>query len=106
MKMSLAAALCVASVATGPILAQAKAEAPAASFSTRTPLEKLMADERAKAVLLRHFGGKDMSKMPNWAMMKAMSLRQIAPFSKGSITDELLAKIDADLAKIPTNGAR
>ena len=82
-----------------PVLAQdAPAPAPAAAFSIDTPIEALMADERAKAVLVKHLGPVD--QHPAYADFKALSLKTLAPFSQGLITEELLGKIAADLAAI------
>ena len=78
----------------------AKAEAKAAKYTTDTPIEKLVADEKAKAVLAKHMGGQDVSAHPMYDQFKAMSLKAIAPFSQGMITDEMLTKINTDLAEI------
>jgi hypothetical protein len=74
------------------------APAPAALFSIDTPIEALVADERAKAVLVKHLPGID--QHPAYDQFKALSLKTLAPFSQGMITDEMLAKIAADLATI------
>jgi hypothetical protein len=74
------------------------APAPAALFSIDTPIEALIADERAKAVLVKHLPGID--QHPAYDQFKALSLKTLAPFSQGLITDELLGKIAADLATI------
>lgn len=78
----------------------APAPAPAAAFSIDTPIEALMADDRAKAVLTANFGGQDLSQHPAYDQFKALSLKALAPFSQGLITEEMLAKIAADLAAI------
>ena len=113
---SLAAAIALGSLAT-PALADhhgkhadhsnhaghadhAKAEAKAAKYTTDTPIEKLVADEKAKAVLAKHMGGQDVSAHPMYDQFKAMSLKAIAPFSQGMITNEMLTKINTDLAEI------
>jgi hypothetical protein len=74
------------------------APAPAAAFSIDTPIEALMADERAKAVVTTHLPGID--QHPAYDQFKALSLKALAPFSQGLISDELLGKIAADLAAI------
>ena len=76
------------------------ATAPAAAFSIDTPIEVLMADERAKAAVARHFNGMDLTQHPAYEQFKSLSLKTVAPFSQGLITDEMLAKIAADLAAI------
>lgn len=72
----------------------------AAMFTIDTPIETLMADERAKAVVIKHFGGQDVSQHPAYEQFKSLSLKAVAPFSQGLITEEMLAKIAADLAEI------
>ena len=76
------------------------AEKKTAKFTTDTPIEKLVADEKAKAVLVKHMGGQDVSQHPMYDQFKSMSLKAVAPFSQGMITDEMLAKINTDLAEI------
>lgn len=70
----------------------------AAAFTIDTPIETLMADERAKAAVSAHLPGID--QHPAYEQFKALSLKAVAPFSQGLITDELLTKIAADLAAI------
>jgi len=70
----------------------------AAKFNLDTPIEVLAADEKAKAVL-----DADVPKLlphPSYAMFKGMSLRQVQPYSQGELTDEILAKLEKDLAEI------
>lgn len=74
------------------------APAPAAAFSIDTPIETLVADARAKAVLDKHLPGID--QHPAYEQFKALSLKTLAPFSQGLITEDLLAKIGTDLAEI------
>lgn len=93
--------LAVAAVATpAAVLAQdaPAPSAPAAAFTIDTPIEALMADERAKAVLTKYLAGID--QHPAYEQFKSLSLKALAPFSQGMISDELLGKIDADLAAI------
>jgi hypothetical protein len=91
--------LAIAAV-TAPAFAQdnAAATTTAAAFTVDTPIEALMADERAKAVVTKHLPGID--QHPSYDQFKAISLKSLAPFSQGMITDELLGKINADLAAI------
>lgn len=84
---------------------EADLSAPAASYTTDTPIEQLVADDRANAVLVSNMGGQDVSEHPMYDQFKAMSLKDLAPFSQGMITDEMLTKIDADLAQIGTGAA-
>jgi hypothetical protein len=74
------------------------AAATAAAFTIDTPIQALVADARAKAVLDKYLPGID--QHPAYDQFKDLSLKTLAPFSQGLITDELLAKIDTDLAAI------
>jgi hypothetical protein len=98
----LAIGLAVAAVAMPAVAQTAPADAPAAAaaalFTTDTPIEALIADERAKAVLAKHLGPID--QHPAYEQFKAMSLKALAPFSQGMITDDMIGKIEADLAAI------
>jgi hypothetical protein len=96
----LAAALLLATAATVPAFAQNQTQAEAALFTLDTPIEVLMSDARAKAVVIKHFGGQDVSQHPAYDQFKALSLKAVAPFSQGLITEEMLAAIAADLALI------
>jgi hypothetical protein len=105
MKFAPLAALCLAAAAvTAPAAAIAQSDAPsapsapAAAFTLDTPIEALMADERAKAVVTTHLPGID--QHPAYDQFKALSLKALAPFSQGLISEEVLGKIDADLAAI------
>jgi hypothetical protein len=95
---ALGLALAAVTVPAAVLAQDAPAPAPAAAFSIDTPIEALMADERAKAVLMKHLGPVD--QHPAYADFKALSLKTLAPFSQGLITEELLGKIAADLAAI------
>ncbi|MBQ1498165.1 MAG: hypothetical protein IIZ38_07615 [Sphingomonas sp.] len=85
--------------APAPAATPAPAAAPAAKFSADTPIEALFANEGAKAVLVADGLG-DIDKHPAYEQFKGMSFRAIQPFSEGKLTDEMLAKLDADLAKV------
>ncbi len=95
---ALGLALAAVTVPAAVLAQDAPAPTPAAAFSIDTPIEALMADERAKAVLMKHLGPVD--QHPAYADFKALSLKTLAPFSQGLITEELLGKIAADLAAI------
>ncbi|AJP70833.1 hypothetical protein [Sphingomonas hengshuiensis] len=96
--------VCVAPVAASAQTAPAAAAAPAtpaaavAKFNLDTPIEQLVADPKAKAVLDADLPGT--STHPAYDMFKAMSLRAVQPYSEGAITDEMLKKVEADLAAI------
>jgi len=98
----LAAAVMLGTAITAPALADGQgdhsAEKKVAAFSIETPIEKLVADERAKAVLDKHVPGID--QHPAYGQFRTMSLKALQPFSQGAITPELLEKISTDLAAI------
>ena len=81
----------------------APAPAPAApasdaKFNLDIPLQDIVADEKGKAVIEKHFPG--MIALPEYEMFKAISLTQLQPYSNGKITDEMLAATARDLAEI------
>jgi hypothetical protein len=74
--------------------------APPAHYSTaETDIGTLLGDPAAKAVVAKYIP--DFATNPQASMASAMTLRQVAPMSPTPITDQTLAKIDADLAKLP-----
>ena len=81
-----------------PPAAAQTAPAVAAKFSIDTPIQDLYADPAAKAVMDKHLPG--LTAIPQYEMIKAISLRQLQPYSDGKLTDELLSAVDVDLAKI------
>ncbi|MEP0189394.1 MAG: hypothetical protein ABJP70_03050 [Erythrobacter sp.] len=93
----LAAALALGSL-TAAALPTAVAAEEAAKLTIETPIQDLMADEKAKAVVLKHVGPID--QHPAYEQFKAMSLKAIAPFSQGAVTEETLMKVAEDLAKL------
>ena len=99
MKLAPFAALGLAlAAATAPVAAGAQEAPAAATLSIDSPIGALVADARAKAVLDKHLPGID--QHPAYEQFKGMSLKVLAPYSQGMITDDLLAKIGADLAAI------
>lgn len=97
----MAAAPVLAQGSTAPAPAPAPATAAPASdakFNLDTPLQDIVADEKGKAVIEKHFPG--MMALPEYEMFKAISLSQLQPYSNGKITDEMLAATAKDLAEI------
>ncbi|GAO77637.1 MULTISPECIES: hypothetical protein [unclassified Sphingopyxis] len=86
--------------APAPAAPAPAAAAPAsdAKFNLDTPLQDIVADEKGKAVIEKHFPG--MIALPEYEMFKAISLTQLQPYSNGKITDEMLAATAKDLAEI------
>ena len=100
--MAAAPAFAQGTTASAPAPA-APAPAPAApasdaKFNLDTPLQDIVADEKGKAVIEKHFPG--MIALPEYEMFKAISLTQLQPYSNGKITDEMLAATAKDLAEI------
>jgi hypothetical protein len=91
----------MAAPAAGPAPAAASAPAPAATakFGLDTPIVDLVADPAAKAVLDKDLGN-DLTQHPQYDSFKAMSLNQVAPYSGGKLSDDLLKKVATDLATI------
>lgn len=76
------------------------AMAAGAPYTTAdTTIGTLVDDAAAKAVIDKHMPG--FSTNPQIEMAKAMTLKQIQGFAPDMIKDEVLAKIDVDLAKLP-----
>jgi hypothetical protein len=84
--------------------APAAAPAPAASApkhytTTETPIGTLLDDPASKAVIDKHLP--ELATNPQIDMARPMSLKAVQPYAADKITDEVLAKIDADLATLP-----
>lgn len=62
-------------------------------------IEALVANPATKAVLDKHLPGLDTH--PAYGQFKGMTLRQVAPYSGGNITDAKIAAIDTDLKALP-----
>jgi hypothetical protein len=104
--MILTAVLLVAApaFATGPAVTTPAPSTPAApavaatSPSIEMPIEALVADPRAKAVLEANMPG--ISTHPMYDSFKGMTISQLAPMSQGKISDAAIAKLKAALAAI------
>lgn len=86
-----------------PMTMPMPATTPAAStakFNLDTPIEQIVADPAAHAVLTADFGGQDVTTNPNYEQFKAMSLNAVAPYAPDKLTPELLKKVETDLAAI------
>ncbi len=90
----LGAPLHASAAETQPASAQS---APA--FSTEaTDIGTLLDNPQTRAVLDKHMPS--FASNPQIAMARAMTLRQIQSFASDMLSDEVLAKVDADLAKL------
>jgi para-nitrobenzyl esterase len=83
--------------------AQAPQAAPAAGaehYSTSaTPIGTLLDDPAAKAVLTKYIP--DTVNNPQIDMARSMTLKDTQQYAPDSMTDAVLAKIDAELALLP-----
>jgi len=81
--------------------AQASAPAPASQHYTtgETEIGTLLDDPAAKALLDKHIPG--MTTNEQIDMARGMTLKDIQQYSPDQITDNVLAALDADFAKIP-----
>lgn len=72
----------------------------ATAYSTgETDIGTLLDNPDTKAVIQKHLPG--FADNPQIEMARSMTLKQIQGFAGDAITDEALAKVDADLAKLP-----
>lgn len=95
-----AATPALAQTAPSPAPAPAPiAATPAAKYTLDTPIETLVADPAAKAVLTADTGG-DITANPSYDQFKGMSFNQIAPYAPDKLPADLLKKIETDLAAI------
>lgn len=102
MKFLVAGAVAAATLSPAVLAQQtpapAAAQATAAKFGLDTPIETLLADANAKSVLDTDIPG--LSSHPALDQFKAMSLRAVQPLSQGALTDEMLKKVETDLAAL------
>lgn len=68
------------------------------AFSVDSTLKSLMDDEKAKEVLLKHFGDRTNDSRVYEVMYE--SLRSISYYPEAGISKELLEAVDADLKKL------
>ncbi len=97
-----------APVIADPVVPQQDpAVAPAATirgvFTLDTPIQDLIADAGAKAVLDKDLPG--MSDDENLDKFKMLSLRSLQPQTGGQLTDAMLTKVAADLNLLAGNAA-
>lgn len=79
--------------------APAAAPAAAAKLSTAdTSIGDLLDNPKAKEVLMKHVPA--LAGNPQIEMARSMTLKQIQPMAGDTLSDELLTKIDLDLAAI------
>lgn len=101
-KLAIAAAVATAAAFAAPVYAAdpAPATAAAPAYSTEaTDIGTLLDNPATKAVIDKHMPG--FSANPQIDMARSMTLKQVQQFAGDQMTDDVLSKIDADLAKIP-----
>lgn len=84
---------------TAPATGTPAATAPAGALTLDTPVEALVANPKAKAVLDQVLQT-DITLNPFYDQIKAMSFNQIQPLSNGALTEDLLKKIAEGLATV------
>ena len=102
MKTALFAALAAVVLAPAAVAQTAPAPAAAATaaakFNLDTPVQDLVADPKAKAVLDADLPG--LSTHESYEMFKGMSLKQLSSYAADKLTPEVLAKTEKELAAV------
>lgn len=98
MKLLMALTLAVLPAAALAQTAPVTPAAPAAAVtpSLDSPIEQLLANEKAKAVIDARIPG--LSSHPMLDQFKTMSLKELQPMSGGLLTGAMLEAVAADLA--------
>ncbi|MET0269396.1 MAG: hypothetical protein ABW173_03105 [Sphingomonas sp.] len=87
-------------MAAGAAAAQSAAPATPAAYSAEaTDIGTLIDNPQTKAILSKHLP--DFVANPQIDMARSMTLKQVQSYAGDTMTDEVLLKIDADLAKVP-----
>jgi len=73
-----------------------------AGYTLETPIEVIVANPRGEAVINKYIP--KLLSNPNYGTFKGMSLKTIAMFSRGELTDEKLALVKADLGALSPGG--
>ncbi|HVE21625.1 MAG TPA: hypothetical protein VNC39_06585 [Acidocella sp.] len=103
--VALGPAFLLGCVAKGPATTAA-APAPAGrqqAYSLNTPLDRIAADKRGKAILERDLPGLMASR--SYVLFDDMSLSQIAMMSGGRLSQTKLDMVEADLAQLSAPAA-
>ena len=79
--------------------APSAAVAPTHYTTSDTDLGTLMEDPASMAVLNKHIPEMFKSEQINQA--RSMTLKEVSAYASDTLTDQLLASIDSDLAKLP-----
>ncbi len=96
----IAGLIATASLAVAAPAFAADAAAAATGYTTAdTSIGTLLDDPAAKAVLDKIMPS--FSSNPQVEMARGMTLKQVQQFAPDQMTDEVLAKVDAELSKVP-----
>jgi hypothetical protein len=96
----IAASLLLTAVAPHVAMAQAPAAAPAPAYSVETTdIGTLLDNPATKAVLDKNLPG--FTANPQIDMARSMTLKGVQQYAADTLTDAALAKVQADLNKIP-----
>lgn len=106
MKTALFAAIAAVTLAPAAIAQNTPTPAPAApapavataKFNLDTPIQDIVADAKAKAVLEADLPG--LTTHESYEMFKGMSLKQLSSYAADKLTPEVLAKTEKDLAAV------
>lgn len=97
--IAIATAIATIGLAAPAFATEATAPAAAPKFSTATStIGDLIDNPATKAVLEKHVAG--LVGNPQIEMARGMTLKQVQGFAGDMLNDDVLAKVDADLAKI------
>lgn len=92
--------ICVAALLASFVITSAGAQTGSHHYTTAdTDIGTLLDDPAARAIVDAHIPG--FSSSPNIGMARAMTLKSVQQFSPDMVTDQVLADIDAELAKLP-----
>ena len=95
-----AAALLLAVAAPSAVFAQTAPTASAVAYSVEsTDIGTLLDNPATKAILDKYLPG--FSSNPQIDMARSMTLKSVQQYSPDTMTDDTLAKVQADLAKLP-----
>jgi hypothetical protein len=102
-----AAVLLAASLApllASPVLAQAAPAEAGAHYSVRTTLVGTLLDDPAAAAILQQIIPSVVANEMFQTMGRSQTLAAIQQFEPAALTDEVLARIQAEFDKIPAGG--
>lgn len=96
----IATAMLLAAAAPGMAAAQTAAAAPAPAYSIDgTDIGTLLDNPASKAILDKYLPG--FSANPQIDMARSMTLKGVQQYAPDTLTDEALAKVQADLSRLP-----